>query len=51
MFVSALCEAGITDGKTVYNPYEGLKNELLKKAFHAKVEIGRVKGLGEMMAS
>ena len=40
-------------GKTVYARDDKHKDELLKKEFHAnaKVEIGRFKGLGEMMAS
>jgi topoisomerase-4 subunit B len=40
-------------GKTVYARDDAHKDELLKKEFHAnaKVEIGRFKGLGEMMAS
>jgi topoisomerase IV subunit B len=39
--------------KTVYARNDAHKDELLKKEFHAnaKVEIGRFKGLGEMMAS
>jgi len=39
--------------KTVYARDDAHKAELLKKEFHAnaKVEIGRFKGLGEMMAS
>ena len=39
--------------KTVYARNDAHKAELLKKEFHtnAKVEIGRFKGLGEMMAS
>jgi topoisomerase-4 subunit B len=39
--------------KTVYARNDDHKAELLKKEFHAnaKVEIGRFKGLGEMMAS
>jgi topoisomerase-4 subunit B len=39
--------------KTVYASDDAHKAELLKKEFHAnaKVEIGRFKGLGEMMAS
>jgi topoisomerase-4 subunit B len=39
--------------KTVYARDDAHKGELLKKEFHAnaKVEIGRFKGLGEMMAS
>jgi topoisomerase-4 subunit B len=38
--------------KTVYARNDAHKDELLKKEFHAnaKVEIGRFKGLGEMMA-
>ncbi len=38
-------------GKTFYARNEGHRDELLKKEFHAnaKVEIGRFKGLGEMM--
>ena len=40
-------------GKSVYARDEKHKDELLKKEFHAnaKVEIGRFKGLGEMMAA
>ncbi len=40
-------------GKTVYARDDKHKDELLKKEFHAnaKVEVGRFKGLGEMMAS
>jgi topoisomerase-4 subunit B len=40
-------------GKTVYARDDKHKDELLKKEFHAnaKVDIGRFKGLGEMMAS
>jgi len=40
-------------GKNFYARDEKHKDELLKKEFHgnAKVEIGRFKGLGEMMAS
>src|SRR5215212_7284365 len=40
-------------GKTVYARDDKHKDEILKKEFHAnaKVEIGRFKGLGEMMAS
>jgi len=40
-------------GKTVYARDDKHKGELLKKEFHAnaKVEVGRFKGLGEMMAS
>ena len=40
-------------GKTFYARDDKHKDELLKKEFHAnaKVEIGRFKGLGEMMAS
>src|SRR5215216_1307417 len=40
-------------GKTVYARDDKHKDELLKKEFHAnaKVEIGRFKGLGEMMAN
>jgi topoisomerase-4 subunit B len=40
-------------GKTVYARDDAHKDELLKKEFHAnaKVEVGRFKGLGEMMAS
>jgi topoisomerase-4 subunit B len=40
-------------GKTVYARDDAHKEELLKKEFHAnaKPEIGRFKGLGEMMAS
>jgi len=40
-------------GKNFYAGDEKHKDELLKKEFHgnAKVEIGRFKGLGEMMAS
>ena len=40
-------------GKTVYARDDAHKDELLKKEFHAnaKPEIGRFKGLGEMMAS
>src|SRR5246127_515473 len=40
-------------GKNFYARDEKHKNELLKKDFHAnaKVEIGRFKGLGEMMAN
>src|ERR1700686_3079975 len=39
--------------KTFYARDDAHKDELLKKEFHAnaKVEIGRFKGLGEMMAS
>jgi topoisomerase-4 subunit B len=39
-------------GKTVYARDDRHKDELLKKEFHAnaKVEVGRFKGLGEMMA-
>ena len=39
-------------GKTFYARNEAHRDELLKKEFHAnaKVEIGRFKGLGEMMA-
>ena len=39
-------------GKNVYARDDKHKDELLKKEFHAnaKVEIGRFKGLGEMMA-
>ena len=39
-------------GKTVYARNDAHKDELLKKEFHAnaKVEVGRFKGLGEMMA-
>jgi topoisomerase-4 subunit B len=40
-------------GKTLYARDDKHKDELLKKEFHpnAKVDIGRFKGLGEMMAS
>src|SRR6266540_2961579 len=40
-------------GKTVYARDDAHRDELLKKEFHgnAKVEIGRFKGLGEMMAA
>jgi len=40
-------------GKNFYARNDKHKDELLKKEFHAnaKVEIGRFKGLGEMMAS
>src|SRR5262249_40343960 len=40
-------------GKVFYARDDKHKDELLKKEFHAnaKVEIGRFKGLGEMMAS
>jgi topoisomerase-4 subunit B len=40
-------------GKSLYARDDKHKDELLKKEFHpnAKVEIGRFKGLGEMMAS
>jgi topoisomerase-4 subunit B len=40
-------------GKTVYARDDKHKDELLKKEFHAnaKVEVGRFKGLGEMMAA
>ncbi len=40
-------------GKTFYARDEAHRDEILKKEFHAnaKVEIGRFKGLGEMMAS
>ncbi len=40
-------------GKTFYARNDKHRDELLKKEFHAnaKVEIGRFKGLGEMMAS
>jgi topoisomerase-4 subunit B len=40
-------------GKTFYARDDAHKDDLLKKEFHAnaKVEIGRFKGLGEMMAS
>ena len=40
-------------GKTFYARDEKHRDEILKKEFHAnaKVEIGRFKGLGEMMAS
>jgi topoisomerase-4 subunit B len=40
-------------GKTFYARNETHRDELLKKEFHAnaKVEIGRFKGLGEMMAA
>src|SRR5439155_858278 len=40
-------------GKTVYARNDKHKDELLKKEFHpnAKVDIGRFKGLGEMMAA
>jgi topoisomerase-4 subunit B len=40
-------------GKTFYARDDKHKEELLKKEFHAnaKVEVGRFKGLGEMMAS
>src|SRR5436305_4221776 len=40
-------------GKTFYARNEAHRDELLKKQFHAnaKVEIGRFKGLGEMMAA
>ena len=40
-------------GKTFYARDDKHKDELLKKEFHAnaKVEIGRFKGLGEMMAA
>jgi topoisomerase-4 subunit B len=40
-------------GKTVYARDDAHKDELLKKEFHAnaKVEVGRFKGLGEMMAA
>jgi len=39
-------------GKTFYARNEAHRDELLKKEFHAnaKVEVGRFKGLGEMMA-
>jgi topoisomerase-4 subunit B len=39
--------------KTVYARNDAHKNELLKNEFHAnaKVEVGRFKGLGEMMAA
>ena len=40
-------------GKVFYARDDAHKDEILKKEFHAnaKVEIGRFKGLGEMMAS
>jgi topoisomerase-4 subunit B len=40
-------------GKTFYARDEKHRDELIKKEFHAnaKVEIGRFKGLGEMMAN
>ena len=40
-------------GKTVYARDDKHKAEILKKEFHAnaKVEVGRFKGLGEMMAA
>ena len=40
-------------GKTFYARNDTHRDELLKKEFHAnaKVEIGRFKGLGEMMAA
>jgi len=40
-------------GKIVYARDDRHKDELIKKEFHAnaKVEIGRFKGLGEMLAS
>src|SRR5262249_31013946 len=40
-------------GKTFYARDDRHKDEILKKEFHAnaKVEIGRFKGLGEMLAS
>jgi topoisomerase-4 subunit B len=40
-------------GKSIYARDDKHKDELLKKEFHAnaKVEVGRFKGLGEMMAS
>ncbi len=40
-------------GKTFYARNDAHRDELLKKEFHAnaKVEIGRFKGLGEMMAA
>jgi topoisomerase-4 subunit B len=40
-------------GKTVYARDDAHKDELLKREFHAnaKPEIGRFKGLGEMMAA
>ena len=40
-------------GKVVYARDDTHKNELVKKEFHAnaKIEVGRFKGLGEMMAS
>jgi topoisomerase-4 subunit B len=40
-------------GKVFYARDDAHKDELIKKEFHpnAKVEIGRFKGLGEMMAS
>jgi topoisomerase-4 subunit B len=40
-------------GKTFYARNEAHRDELMKKEFHAnaKVEIGRFKGLGEMMAA
>jgi topoisomerase IV subunit B len=40
-------------GKTFYARDDGHRDEILKKEFHAnaKVEIGRFKGLGEMMAA
>src|SRR5262249_4806057 len=41
------------NGKTLYARDDKHKDELLKKEFHANahVEIGRFKGLGEMMAA
>jgi topoisomerase IV subunit B len=40
-------------GKVLYARDDAHKNELVKKEFHAnaKIEVGRFKGLGEMMAS
>ncbi len=40
-------------GKVVYARNDAHRNELVKKEFHAnaKIEVGRFKGLGEMMAS
>jgi topoisomerase IV subunit B len=40
-------------GKTIYARDDAHKDELIRKEFHhnAKVEVGRFKGLGEMMAS
>ena len=40
-------------GKVVYARDDAHRNELVKKEFHAnaKIEVGRFKGLGEMMAS